>query len=530
VVVNEAFARTQKDIRISHITVLVDKKSTDTAAAFKKINEAYSKLKNGIAFANVAKLYSEDPNATNNGGDLGYVTAFALPYNLENLAYNTPLNKYSPVTRSNVGYHIFMKTEERNAVGKMKAAQILIQIFPNDNGAAKNQIDDIYRKLEKGEIFENLARTFSNDVQTASGGGYLQEFAVGKFDPLFESTFYSLKKDTYSKPFKTEFGWHILKRIDNTPPPSSLTKEYEAELIAKINNDSRKEKIEQSFLQTILKTVNYKQATFDKDLLLALTNKKFYDTKTIVVNNMDENVVLHSFKNQNITVGNFWSFVKDAKTTSKYSAFTPGQMLDEYVKITAFEHYKNNLELYSPEFKAQVKEFKDGNLLFEAMERKVWNKSANDEAGLKKYYNANNKKYLWGKSADAILFNALNLADANAARDSLQKTNWRDVVVRFQNSISADSGRYELSTIMVADRTNFQEGMTTVPFSPNNDGNFIFAYIIKIYPEGGIRNFEDAKGLVINDYQTVLEEEWITALKKKYAVKVNDAVWKSILK
>jgi peptidyl-prolyl cis-trans isomerase SurA len=106
---------------------------------------------------------------------------------------------------------------------------------------------------------------------------------------------------------------------------------------------------------------------------------------------------------------------------------------------------------------------------------------------------------------------------------------WKEILTKYESNLNADSGRFELSNIPVADRTAFSEKLVTTPFSPNKDNNLVFAYIIKLYPEGAQRNFEDAKGLVINDYQTKLEESWIASLKKKYPIKINDAVWKDVL-
>jgi peptidyl-prolyl cis-trans isomerase SurA len=62
------------------------------------------------------------------------------------------------------------------------------------------------------------------------------------------------------------------------------------------------------------------------------------------------------------------------------------------------------------------------------------------------------------------------------------------------------------------------------------DGTAVFVKVVKTYPAGQHRSFEEARGLVINNYQAFLEEEWIKELKKKYPVKVNEAAFKSLLK
>ncbi len=529
----EAFQRMQQDVRISHIIVMIDK-SGDTTLAFKKIMEAYKKLQAGAKFEDVVTLISEDPNATTSKGDIGYITAFNLPYNLETLAYNTPLNQYSKIYKSSFAYHIFKRTAQRTPLGRMKAQQILVQVQPTFNeeqkSAAKQVSEELYTRMQKGEIMENLARAYSNDMYSASAGGMLQEFGVGKYDQIFENTYASLKNGEMSKPFLTSYGWHILKRIENTVPPKVLDATTETEIFAKINNDSRKARAEELFVKSILKQIGYKPGLVNKAVLLSDTELKKNNAKAEV--NTKETEILHSFNNtNNVTVGDFWKFVADAQVSQTYKKYTTPQLLDAYVTATGKEFYKQNLENYNPEFKAQIKEFKDGNLLFEIMERNVWNNSANDEAGLKKYYETNKNKYTWTASAEALIFNSNNLSALQAVNDALQKgaTNWQDVLHKNETNVRADSGRYEYSSIPVAEKTRFVENLKTTIFSPNKDGNYVFAFILKTYNEGELKSYDDAKGLVINDFQLKTEEEWIANLRKKYNVKVNEAVWKSIL-
>ncbi len=75
-----------------------------------------------------------------------------------------------------------------------------------------------------------------------------------------------------------------------------------------------------------------------------------------------------------------------------------------------------------------------------------------------------------------------------------------------------------------------QAGMLTTPVVNKTDGSVSFAYVIKTYPANMQRNFYEAKGIVINDYQAELEKQWIEALKKKYPVKINEEELKRISK
>jgi peptidyl-prolyl cis-trans isomerase SurA len=195
------------------------------------------------------------------------------------------------------------------------------------------------------------------------------------------------------------------------------------------------------------------------------------------------------------------------------------------------EYYKKHLEDFNADFRYQMDEFKDGNVLFEIMERNIWGKAANDNAGLQKYYNENKSKYLWGASANIILFNCANKAIADDARAALKNgTGWKKIMEDANNNIQADSGRFELSQIPITIDTKTPVGTISEAAVSPVDGNTSFIKLINHYDAGLQRSFDEARGLVINDYQNILEEKWIAELKKKYPVKINESVFQLLLK
>ncbi len=199
--------------------------------------------------------------------------------------------------------------------------------------------------------------------------------------------------------------------------------------------------------------------------------------------------------------------------------------------VKSLEYYKAHLEDYSPEFRNQMEEFKEGNMLFEIMERKVWSNAVNDSAGLAKYYLLNKSKYVWAASADVIIFNCSNKKSAELSLAALKDgKNWKEIAEESNNTIQADSGRYELAQIAIADGAPPAVGSITPIMINTTDGTAGFIMILKIYPANEQRTFEEARGLVINDYQNVIEEKWIEELRKKYPVKTDERVFKSLLK
>ena len=176
-------------------------------------------------------------------------------------------------------------------------------------------------------------------------------------------------------------------------------------------------------------------------------------------------------------------------------------------------------------------EFKDGNLLFEIMQQQVWEKAARDSAGLQQYYANHKTNYWWESSADAIIFTCSDsLSAANARADYLNNpTNWRAMVQNANGTVQADSARFEL-TQMPIPSTQIQKGLVSKPVKNNTDNTSSFTVVLNFYKERAPRSFEDARGFVINDYQSILEDKWIDTLKKKYAVKINETVLESCWK
>ena len=166
------------------------------------------------------------------------------------------------------------------------------------------------------------------------------------------------------------------------------------------------------------------------------------------------------------------------------------------------------------------------------MQRNVWDKAAKDNAGMQQYFNANKNKYWWEPSVDAILFNCNSETLAKAMRDTLaaNPTGWRNALKGHETDVQADSGRYEVSQLPLNDHVVPAVHSFSTAFVNSSDNSATIVYITGNHPQKEPRSFQDAKGFVLNDYQVVLEERWMKSLAKRYPVKVNEAVFSSLVK
>ncbi len=533
----EAFARSQKDLRVSYIIVTVQKNAlpADTAKAWHKIQEAYKALKNNKDFNETALQYSEDPYIKNNRGDIGYITVFDLPYAIETVAYQTATGRFSAVFRTDGGYIILKKTAERPAKGRLRAAQILL-IFPYQASDAEKaethrRADSIYKAIQSGSDFGELARKFSGDNLSYQLGGVLPEFGIGKYESGFENTAYDLKKDgEVSQPYASSFGYHIIKRIKRIPVATVASQKTLDELKEKIKTDARVSVSRKMMLQTIYRQTGFKEFVQPGNVLWDYTDSLINNKKPALHSGINDQTILFQIDDQKYTVADWIVYRKSLKAApSLTNGKTNAGILDLYKQTIAFDYYKEHLEKYNKTYAAQVGEFRDGNLLFDVMQVRVWNKASADSAGLKKYFTAHEKEYWWKPGAEAIIFNAGNASAAGKMESALAGGlhGWRKKLDSLGGQVQADSGRFEWKQIPGNEMV--KPGHLTRPVA-NSDKSVQFAYIISNYGSSAPRTFEEAHGLVINDYQNELENQWISELKKKYPVTISESVLKTLPK
>ena len=540
----EAFERSQKDIRIAHIFIPFDKAKmtdlsaynngifADTAEAYATAQKAYTALQNNEDFTAVVMKYSQDPTTETNRGDLGYITVFTLPYALENIAYNLADNAYSAPYKSNIGYHILKKTGERPAIGKMRTAQILLVYSAIPSAEEKKQrfrmADSLYEKIKNGSDFEALAKQYSGEQHAANTGGLMPDFGVGRYEPAFENTVFALQHDgDITKPFETPFGVHIVKRLKHFPV---ITDTLQATTLLKdqILQDSREKIAKEKFLENILAVTGYKRLYHDEDVLWEATDSFLNNNRIVPIKNINQHTVLFTVGKNSKTMQEWAAYVQESRRSF---VLAYPDLMKQFIATTASAYYKDHLEAYDDRFANQLKEFSDGNLLFEIMERKVWNKAAADKTALSKYYNDHKDKYMWGESAGVIFFTVADKATAEDMRKDIQPyvQNWKTLSETSAGKIIADSARFDVAQIP-GNPSALKTGAVTDMVTDNSDGSINFVYILNTYKGPAQKTFEEARGLVINDYQAVLEEKWLAELKKKYPVKINEKVFKTLIK
>ncbi len=534
--IDEAYERMQTEVRASHIMVRCNDNALpeDTLVAYNKALKIRERILNGQEFIKVAKGKggSEDPSAQQNGGDLGFFKAFDMVYPFECAVYSMEVGDLSMPVRTRYGYHIIKKTDEREARGEVKVAHILIAADKSAGREDKSEkkIREIYELLKGGEDFGTLAKKYSDDKKYGSNGGVLPMFSTGKMIPEFEDVSFELENDgDYSEPFKTDFGWHIVKKLEYKPISSK--EEMLPSLKAKVKRDSRSNKSKSSFLVKLKKEYNFKEYG---NLAGVITN---VDT-SIFEGTWESNVIdsepLFSFAGKEYSTADFMTFLENKQRKERATD------IEDYVKnkyrtytenlISAYE--ESQLEKKDPELNALMKEYREGILLFEITEQEVWGKAQKDTAGLEAFYEKHKHEFMWEDRIEGNIFTCPTYDLAKKTRKLLKKKKSHKEVVEIINKESELNVKRETGKFEVEDRSYLKglkkRGVSKVICDEDTD----LCYVIdveEILPAGP-KALSEARGPIIAKYQNELEENWIKELQAKYPIKVNEDVLYSIQK
>ena len=537
--INEAYYRTVNEVSASHIMVQLSPNPSpkDTLAAFQKIEDIRLKINSGIAsFEELAEEVSEDPSAKFNKGNLGYFNAFKMVYPFECAAYNTPIGKISKIIRSKYGYHLVKPNNIRKAKGRTRTSHIMITINPKtkDIKAAENKINSIYEELTlQNKKFEALANEYSEDRKSAKRGGEIGWVSsADNFYPSFKETVFSLKEDEeFSKPFQTPNGWHIVKRLEFEPIGDLNSMRYE--LKNKIQKDSRAQKTKASFINKLKAEYNTKES-FKPKILFDLVKKKginnqnfkeFNDNKVLKTPILTFNDL--SFSNidfiQYLIKGNLYK-----KCINNIDLLK--NHFQKFVAKELIEYEKTQLEKKHPDFRALMKEYRDGILLFEISDQKIWSKAVKDTAGLKKYFNNNRTLWQYPNRINGTLFTSNSKKIINRAYKLIVKGRVNnDSIIALLNKEDALNISYKEKNI-----DDFKNYNTN--FDNLNDGanKPIFAngkwylFFVKEKLVTRTKEFNEAEGIIVSGYQSFLEESWLRSLKEKYNIEINYDILYSI--
>jgi peptidyl-prolyl cis-trans isomerase SurA len=519
----EAYDHLKEEIKAVHILITVkpDALPADTLIAWNKISALRLRAVGGEDFEKIAMESSEDPSAKTNGGNLGYFTAMQMVYPFEEGAFATPKGEISPIVRTRFGYHIIKVIDRVPSRGEVEVAHILLR---GNDPKVKNQIFDIYDQLKAGRPWDELVKQYSEDSNTKNSGGKLRRFGVAAFAqvPEFEQVAFSLKTPgEISDPFQSKVGWHII-RLEKKIPLLPF-KEMEQELKRKVSRDERyqiskaqnlmKRKTEMGFSEN----AENRKLVFDHADSTLLQGKWKYEPTV--------GLTIFSLQGQPITVAEFVEYTKSHHSPTALTALPyVSKLYNDFVEQKIGRLEELALAKDNPEYRMLLKEYEEGILLFEIMEKEVWNKASEDSIGQHKYYDTHVAKYTAGNRVEARIFSTPDQVFFNNIKAKIAKGDTLTAADMKRFKSVQNKKAYERGDSKVVDKVNWVFGTQETEV----DGVYYLVDVIRLVPPG-VKSFSDSRAGVISDYQDMLEKTWVEALRQKYPVKINKKARKAVI-
>ena len=484
-------------------------------------------------FDEVAVAASEDESAKTNKGDLGYFTAFSMVYQFENVAYNTPVGKVGGPVRTKFGYHLIKVTDRRPAQGEILVAHIMVKAPDGqpaaDSIAAKAKIDEIYGKLKAGEDFTTLVKQFSDDKPSAANNGQLPWFGLYKMPQTFEKAAFALQNNgDYSEPIKTAWGWHIIKRIDKRGIASFES--MKSDLKTKVGRDQRAMQGRSALIARVKQENKFTEMPATKMDFIKLIDSTYFQGKWSATKAKGLNRVMFTLGTTNYTEQDFavWLEAHQVRRTKTDAKTVIDDAYKQFVDEACVAYEDSLLETKYPDFRNLMQEYRDGILLFDLMDKKVWSKAVKDTAGLREYYEANKTKYMWEERADATVYSCKDAATAKQLHKMLKKGMDDKAILAALNkdsqlNVQIDSKTWNKKESDLVD-ANWKAGTSA---DQNKDGRVVFVVTHKIIAPTP-KTLQEARGMITSDYQNQLEKDWVDSLKKKYPVTIDQNVLKMV--
>ena len=346
----------------------------------------------------------------------------------------------------------------------------------------------------------------------------------------FEDAAFALKNPgDISPPVKTRFGWHVIKLIERQglEPLSELRPSLERRIDRSVRSE-----VMQSEMVDLLKQENGYQG--DSAAIQAAVAQ----VQQASTGGSSEEV-LFTMQDTTLTTADFYAFVKQNSEGSELDSAAAWQAYHDFEAQSILTYEERHLLDKYEDYRRILQEYRDGILLFDIMEKKVWSKAMDDSVGLRDYFAAHRDDYRWNERVRVTLVDAeservLNqvkqdlqdkeLPLSEEERASLEKKYTKDSPLALQiRQETYERGQPRTAAEAVIDQVDWSPGA----YSVENNGRFYYIQVQEVLPSQ-LKELDEIKGIVIADYQNYLDQQWVSALRQQYLVEINDNVLQKV--
>lgn len=541
---HKEYDRMKDMVEVSHILIPFPKAKKndfrifpyDTLAIYNNAVQVRNRIQKGESFEKIAESFSDDANIQKpeRPGYLGWFTGLGLNPSFEEVAFNTPAGKIGQVVRSNYGYHIIKVNSRKENPGQINAAHILIAC-PADADTtqianAQKKINEIYDELIAGADFSSLAKDNSEDPGSASKGGELGWFSYGVMVKEFQDVAYGLSEiGEISKPFKTQFGYHIVKLLGKRQiePFEEKSKEIEN----KMNSGGYFILVHQPGIENMKKEYGFQKNDAGYEQLFSRANMIYPTDSSFYKSFENQDIPLFKVGDTEYSVDQFLNYLKkNSRSPFTMSTDLLKDRLEWFEYNSLNEAKDKSLESKYPEFKNLIQEYRDGILMFEISNKEVWGKASEDTEGLTAYFEKNKQNYTWDEpyykgyvvlAKDANTKKKMQKEIAGKSPEAAVQYLYDNYKVGQVSYVKIEKGLFKKGDNAFVDEAVFKSGVAERPAEFQD-----FFLIGKLLNEP--ESYTDIRGMVITDYQNYLEDAWVKTLNEKYKVIIHPEVFETI--
>ncbi|NBC16533.1 MAG: peptidyl-prolyl cis-trans isomerase [Bacteroidetes bacterium] len=540
-IVKELYERKGEMVDVSHILIRAGRNASpeDTMAAYTRIQALRDSLANGADFGELAYQYSQDPSARERDGQydhagyrgrLGFVTAGRMVAPFEDAAYATPVGEISDIVRTRFGYHLVKVHDRKPARRDIRIAHIMIspgsELAP-DTAEALALVERIQERLDQGEAFADLAKSYSADKRSGLRGGDLgwQSFDNYNLPGSFREAAFAIDSvGAVTGPVETRFGYHLIKLLDRKER-GTLEEEYE-DLKQTVSRLPRTQAAETELrrdilaahgaaLDTALVTTLFDGVAADS-VIVHLTGQHYADTLA--------DATFATLGDSTYSVADWQEHATSSQMPKKQEREAQIYALaDQFMESIALDYEAAALEERDSEFRRIMREFRDGLMLFQLMEDSVWTAASQDTAGIRAYFDEHREEYRFPErtrviglfsSSDSVLTATLDRIDAGALTlDQLATQLEQDTTATMR-----------LDTMLISERTDTAYDMG-VGLEPGEHTNTIRdrGGQAVMFNDGTVparpKTLDEARAEVVTAYQEVLEDQLVADLRERYGAR-----------
>ena len=385
----EAYERTKYEVKVSHVLIRHRESDKDSI----KVIEKLKNFRNDFLTLNIEN-FNKKHNKNNEFivEDLGYFSAFKMIYNFENIAYDTQIGEVSLPFKTRFGYHIIKVHDKRPSLGEINVGHIMIY-KSKENSVDK--INSVLDSINKGVSFEYLAKKYSEDKNSSFKGGRLNSFSSGQINSIpFENAAFKLKNvGDISEVVETKYGWHIIKLYSKKNIKSF--EEIKYELLNKLKKSSRFDFISDSFYESLLTKYNITYENKELKYFDSIVDSSFLNANWRMPEGISDDINMVSILNSTYSLLDFADYLENnqSKNPKKSLRNVLREKYRSFLNLKMLNIYKGNLENENSDYRNVLNEYREGLLLFNLMQDKIWTYNESDSLKLKDFFNKNSTSY-----------------------------------------------------------------------------------------------------------------------------------------